>query len=80
MMHPAKSKRGRFAASPVRPVVWMGSSKSDLSAMPSEVKASFGVRLYELQQGATPLDMKPLPQFGAGFMNCARASIGMPIG
>jgi phage-related protein len=27
---------------------------------------SFGLRLYELQQGRTPLDMKPLTQFGAG--------------
>ena len=34
--------------------------------MPREVKASFGSRLFELQQGMTPLDMKPLPQFGAG--------------
>ena len=30
------------------------------------MKASFGLRLYELQQGKTPLDMKPLPQYGAG--------------
>ncbi len=34
--------------------------------MPHEVRASFGFRLYELQQGKTPLDMKPLPQFGTG--------------
>jgi phage-related protein len=34
--------------------------------LPREVKASFGLRLYELQQGKTPLDMKPLPQFGTG--------------
>jgi phage-related protein len=27
---------------------------------------SFGLRLYELQQGKTPLDMKPLTQFGVG--------------
>jgi phage-related protein len=30
------------------------------------VKTSFGLRLYELQQGKTPLDMKPLTQFGTG--------------
>ena len=34
--------------------------------MPAEVKASFGFRLCELQQGGTPLDIKPLPQFGNG--------------
>jgi phage-related protein len=31
-----------------------------------EVKGSLGFRLYELQQGKTPLDIKPLPQFGPG--------------
>jgi phage-related protein len=30
------------------------------------VKGSFGSRLYELQQGKTPLDFKPLSQFGSG--------------
>lgn len=44
----------------------MGSSKADISAMPVEVKASFGLRLYELQVGGTPLDMKPMTQFGGG--------------
>jgi len=50
----------------LRPVIWMGSSKADISAMPVEVKASFGLRLYELQVGGTPLDMKPMTQFGGG--------------
>lgn len=50
----------------VRPIEWMASSKDDISALPSEVKASFGLRLFELQQGKTPLDMKPLTQFGVG--------------
>ncbi len=49
-----------------RPVVWMGSSRSNISEMPPQVKTSFGFRLCELQQGGTPLDMKPLPQFGGG--------------
>ena len=44
----------------------MGSSRSDISEMPQEVKGSFGFRLSELQQGGTPLDIKPLPQFGGG--------------
>jgi phage-related protein len=34
--------------------------------LPDAIKTSFGLRLYELQQGKTPLDMKPLTQFGAG--------------
>ena len=49
-----------------RVIIWMGSSKEDISALPSPVKASFGHRLRQLQDGKTPLDMKPLPQFGAG--------------
>jgi phage-related protein len=44
----------------IRPVVWIGSSKRDISALPRGVKSSFGFRLYELQQGKTPLDMEPL--------------------
>ena len=50
----------------VRSIVWIASSKRDLSAMPRELRVSFGLRLYELQQRKTPFDMKPLPQFGAG--------------
>ena len=49
-----------------RPIIWMGSSRDEISGMPVEVKASFGLRLHELQQGGTPLDMKPLTQFGGG--------------
>jgi len=49
-----------------RVIVWMGSSKEDISALPSPVKASLGHRLRQLQDGKTPLDMKPLPEFGPG--------------
>lgn len=34
--------------------------------MPVEVKASFGYRLRQVQNGEPPLDMKPLTQFGKG--------------
>jgi phage-related protein len=49
-----------------RTVLWVGSSKDDISALPGPVKASFGHRLRQLQDGETPLDMKPLTQFGTG--------------
>jgi len=49
-----------------RPVIWIGSSKDDISALPRPVKASFGHRLRQVQNGETPLDVQPLPQFGAG--------------
>lgn len=49
-----------------KPVVWIGGSKDDISALPGPVKASFGHRLRQLQEGKTPLDTKLLPQLGAG--------------
>jgi phage-related protein len=49
-----------------KPIVWIGSSKDDLSAMPAPVKATFGHRLNEVQRGRTPADTKPLPQLGGG--------------
>ncbi len=47
-------------------VMWVGSSKDDISALPEPVKASFGHRLRQVQNGEAPLDMKPLTQFGTG--------------
>jgi phage-related protein len=70
MGEPARQSNVRKTKQPdqplTRPVVWIGSSRHDLSALPREVKGSFGSRLYELQQGKTPLDIKPLSQFGSG--------------
>jgi phage-related protein len=60
----------------VRPIVWVASSKEDLSAFPGEVKTSFGLRLFELQLGKTPLDMKTLTQFGGGVYELRERSDG----
>jgi phage-related protein len=49
-----------------RRIIWIGSSKDDISSLPIPVKASFGFRLRQLQESRTPFDMKPLPAFGAG--------------
>ena len=57
---------GRSAWQALRPIVWIASSKEDISRLPGQVKASFGLRLFELQKGKTPLDMKPVTQFGSG--------------
>ena len=51
-----------------RPVIWVGSSKDDISALPSPVKASFGHRLRLVQNGETLAEVKPLPQFGPGVL------------
>jgi len=58
----------REASLPPRLVVWIGGSKDDISALPASVKASFGHRLRQVQEGRTPLDTKPLPQFGTGVL------------
>jgi phage-related protein len=49
-----------------RPIVWMASSRDDISVLPAAVKASFGYRLGQVQHGKKPLDTKALPQFGSG--------------
>ncbi len=40
------------------------------------MKASFGLRLYELQIGKTPLDMKKLTQFGSGVYELRESLAG----
>ena len=47
-------------------VIWVGSSKDDISALPGPVKGSFCHRLRQVQNGETPLDMRALTQFGTG--------------
>jgi phage-related protein len=49
-----------------REIVWVGTSKDDISSMPKPVKASFGYRLRRVQQGKPTDDTKALSQFGAG--------------
>ena len=43
----------------LRPIVWMGTSMDDTSALPAPVKASFGHRLGLVQQVKTPPGTKP---------------------
>jgi phage-related protein len=56
-----------------RPLLWVGSSKDDISQMPSPVKESFGYRLRRVQKGMQAADMKALPQFGAGVFELREA-------
>jgi len=53
----------------IKPVIWIGSAKADLSAFPEEVKDSIGFALYVAQQGGKHSDAKPLKGFaGAGVL------------
>jgi phage-related protein len=51
-------------AEAIKPVVWIGSSRSDLRAMPEEVRRNVGQALYTAQQGFTDPAAKPLKGFG----------------
>lgn len=62
----AGADRRRVAQVLAKPVIWIGSSKDEISALPGPVKASLGHRLRQVQDGETPLDMKRLTQFGTG--------------
>lgn len=49
-----------------KPVTWVGSSHSDLRALPSEVRRELGYDLRQVQRGRGPRDGKPMPTVGAG--------------
>ena len=58
-------------------VLWVGSSKKDLMAMPDEVKSAFGFALYLAQQGKKHQNAKPLKGFsGAGVLEVVEDCIG----
>jgi phage-related protein len=47
-----------------KPVIWIGSSRHDVQAMPAEVRGRIGYALYTAQQGGKHRDAKPLKGFG----------------
>ena len=48
----------------LKPVIWIGSSRRVVQAMPSEVRGRVGYALYAAQQGGKHRDAKPLKGFG----------------
>jgi phage-related protein len=60
-----------------RLVVWIGSSRRDMQAMPREVRRSFGVALYAVRIGMTPPIAKVLKGFGgAGVLELIEDDAG----
>src|SRR6266700_789014 len=60
-----------------RSVIWIGSSRRDMQAMPREVRRSFGVALYAVQIGLTPPVAKVLKGFGgAGVLELLEDDAG----
>ena len=50
---------------PLKPLIWVGSSKKDLLALPDEVVDVFGYGLHLAQLGLKHPDAKPLSGFGS---------------
>jgi phage-related protein len=49
---------------PLKPVVWVGSSREDLREFPDPVQDHLGYALYLAQRGGKHRDTKPLTGFG----------------
>ncbi len=49
-----------------RPIIWVGSSRTDLRAFPRKVRRDIGQSLYAAQQGETDPSSKPMRGFGGG--------------
>ena len=61
----------------IKPVVWIGSSRSDLSSFPEDVKDTIGYALYIAQRGGKHADAKPLRRFGgAGILEIVEDDAG----
>ena len=57
---------------PMKPLVWVGSSKKDLKEFPAEVQDTMGMALRDAQFGGKSLKAKPLKGFGgAGVLEIA---------
>ena len=48
----------------IKPVVWIGSTRTDVASFPEDVKDAVGYALYIAQQGSKHPDAKPLRGFG----------------
>src|SRR5580704_10221447 len=55
----------KMTAPAIKPVVWIASTRADLSRFPEEVKDAIGYALYVAQQGGKHVDAKPLRGFGS---------------
>ena len=52
----------------LKPVQWVGSSKSDLKRFPDPVQDRMGFAIYQAQAGLRHRDAKPLKGFGSGVL------------
>ena len=50
----------------MKQVIWMGSSREDLSAFPREARREIGYQLEHVQEGVDPDDWEPMSAVGPG--------------
>ena len=61
----------------LKPLVWIGSSRKALKALPDAVQDVFGYALYLAQAGGRHVDAKPLKGFhGAGVLEVVESFAG----
>lgn len=53
---------------PLRPLCWIGSSKTDYKKLPAAVQDEFGFQLFLAQTGQHPPSAKPLKGLGSGVV------------
>jgi phage-related protein len=51
-------------AGPLKPLLWVGTTRKNLKAFPDDVKGAMGYALYLAQTGGKSPDAKPLKGFG----------------
>ena len=47
-------------------LLWLGSSRRDIKALPQAARRVAGFQLFRVQQGLEPTDWKPMVSIGAG--------------
>ena len=52
----------------LKPVHWLGSSRSDVRDFSALARGKLGHELYQIQQGLTPSDWKPMASVGVGVL------------
>jgi phage-related protein len=61
---------------PEKPLVWAGTSRSDVASFPVPVRREAGHDLWLVQAGREPRDWRPMPDIGRGVVE-VRVHVGM---
>jgi phage-related protein len=62
---------------PIKPLVWVASSRKDLKAMPDDVQDLFGYALYLAQIGKKHEQAKPLKGFGSASLTTPKPDLDL---